>query len=198
MEHKKLSIRWRRISDGGWIVDSGASAHMSANLNLLSFLKPTSSIPPITVGNGNHIPVTHTGQSHLQTATKPLALNDILVAPNLIQNLISVRKLTTDNWVSIEFDPFGFTVKDLATQQVIARCNSSGDLYTFHDDAKPKPAATFLATVNLWHQRLGHPNPATVSTLFSNFSLPSCKVAHESALCESMLGYLFLVPLHPL
>jgi hypothetical protein len=44
--------------DGGWIVDSGAPAHMSANLNLMSSLKPTSSIPPITVGNVNHIPVT--------------------------------------------------------------------------------------------------------------------------------------------
>lgn len=171
--------------DGGWIVDSGASAHMSANLNLLSKLTPTSSIPPITVGNGSVIPVTHIGQSHINSAYHSLALKDILVAPHLVQNLISVRKFTTDNWVSIEFDPFGLTVKDLATQAVIARCNSLGDLYPFHDASTSNRAVTFIAFVNLWHRRLGHPNHTIVSSLLTEFSIPSCKADHEPALCDA-------------
>jgi hypothetical protein len=30
----------------------------------------------------------------------------------------------------MEFDPFGLSVKDLSTQNVITRCNSAGPLYT--------------------------------------------------------------------
>jgi hypothetical protein len=35
-----------------------------------------------------------------------LVLNDVLVSPNIIKNLISIRRFTTDNNCSIEFDPF--------------------------------------------------------------------------------------------
>jgi len=40
-----------------------------------------------------------------------------------------VRKFTIDNDVSVEFDPFGFFVKDLQTGMPLMRCDSSGDLY---------------------------------------------------------------------
>jgi hypothetical protein len=43
--------------------------------------------------------------------------------------LVSVRQLTRDNNVSIEFDPTGFSVKDLPTRTVMLRCESSGALY---------------------------------------------------------------------
>ena len=61
--------------------------------------------------------VTH--QSHTvipATATSPLHLNDVLVSPSLIKNLISVRHLTRDNNISIELDPSGFSIKDLLTR----------------------------------------------------------------------------------
>jgi hypothetical protein len=48
-----------------------------------------------------------------------------------MHNLLSIRKFTRDNFCSIEFDAFGFSVKDLKTRRVILRCNSEGDLYTF-------------------------------------------------------------------
>ena len=54
------------------------------------------------------------------------------MSPNIIKNLISIRRFTTNNNCSIEFDPFGLSVKDLHTRNVIARCNSSGDLYPFY------------------------------------------------------------------
>jgi hypothetical protein len=56
---------------------------------------------------------------------------NVLVSPVVIRNLIYVRRFVTDNNLSIEFDKFGFTVKNLLTRTVIARCNSRGDLYSF-------------------------------------------------------------------
>jgi hypothetical protein len=42
-----------------------------------------------------------------------LALNNVLVSPHLIKNLISVHQFTIDNNCSVDFDPSGCSVKDL-------------------------------------------------------------------------------------
>jgi len=81
----------------------------------------------IIVGNGSTLPVTACGYSILPG---PLYLNNILVAPSIIKNLLFVRQFTTDNHCSIEFDPFGLSLKDLKSKNVIARFNSPGPLYT--------------------------------------------------------------------
>jgi hypothetical protein len=64
-------------------------------------------------------------------------LNDVLLAPDLVQSLISVRHFTTDNSCSMEFDPFGLSVKDLATRRVLARYDNTSPLYTI-----PLPTST--------------------------------------------------------
>jgi hypothetical protein len=95
-------------------------------------------------------------------------LNDVLVAPDLVQSFLSVRP--TDNSYSMEFDPFGLSVKDLATRSVIVRYDSSGPLYTillstsatFSTDA-PLYAPAAAASTSTWHCRLGHPDPDVLS-----------------------------------
>ena len=57
-------------------------------------------------------------------------LNNVIVAPQLVRNLLSVRQFTRNNNCSIEFDALNFSVKDPKTRTVILRCNSDGDLYT--------------------------------------------------------------------
>ena len=141
-----------------WIMDSGASAHVTGNQGNLSHILPSSSpYPHVIVGNGHALPITRTGHTTLSTPNHSFSLNNVLVTPNLVKNLISVHKLTTDNLVSVEFDPFGLSVKDLRTKNEIVRCNSSGDLYPFW---WPSSAAHALSTTTssstLWHRRLGH------------------------------------------
>jgi hypothetical protein len=69
-----------------------------------------------------------------------LHLNNVLVSPQLIKNLKSVRQFTTDNNFSVEFDPSGCSVKDLLTWNVIVRCNSSGSLYPLRLPAAAHPS----------------------------------------------------------
>jgi hypothetical protein len=92
-------------------------------------VRPTNPIAPssIVVGNGSILPVTSVGDMVLPS---PFYLNNILVAPDIIRNLLSICQFTTNKWCLMEFDPFGLSVKDLATRNVIIRCNSSGPLYT--------------------------------------------------------------------
>jgi hypothetical protein len=93
-----------------WIFDSGAFSHMSSSSNMLSNLSSTP-FSSIILGNGSSIPIYCTGQTSIPTPTKSLLLHDVLIAPALIKNLISIRQFTRDNLVSIEFDPFGLSVK---------------------------------------------------------------------------------------
>jgi hypothetical protein len=60
----------------------------------------------------------------------PFYLNDVMLAPDLVQSLLSVCRFTTDNSCSVEFDPFGLSVKDIATMRVLARYDSTSLLYT--------------------------------------------------------------------
>jgi hypothetical protein len=69
----------------------------------------------------------------------------------LIKNLVSIRSLSRDNAVSVKFDPYGFSIKDLRTHQVKLRCNSNGDLYPLHLPTHQALHAT-VASVDLWHQ----------------------------------------------
>jgi hypothetical protein len=112
---------------GEWYMDSGATAHMASTSGILTYCHPPSSSTPssIIVGNGTSLPVVSTGS----TLMGPIHLNNVLVSPSIIKNLVSVCQFTIDNNCSVEFDPAGFSVKDLRTRSVIARCNSSDDLY---------------------------------------------------------------------
>jgi hypothetical protein len=102
---------------------------------------------------------------------EPFYLNDVLVAPDLVQSLLSISRFTTDNSCFMEFDPLGLSVKDLATQSVIERYNSSGTLYTIPLPASatsitnaPPYALAAAASISTWHRRLGHPGPPAWSS----------------------------------
>jgi hypothetical protein len=73
----------------------------------------SSSPSSIIVGNGSSLPISSVGDSVLPG---PFYLNNILLAPDIVQSLHSIHRFTTDNCCSIEFDPFGLSVKDLTTQ----------------------------------------------------------------------------------
>jgi hypothetical protein len=120
------NFAYQGTSGTDWIFDSGASSHMSASSTLLSS-GTTSPFPSITLGDGSTAPIYCVGQAQIPSHTKPLLLRDVLVAPTLIKNLISVRKFTRNNLVSVEFDLFGLSMKDYLTKSKIAHFNSSGD-----------------------------------------------------------------------
>jgi len=162
-----------------WYFDSGATSHMTSDSSSLSFLSsPRYPFPSsIVVGDGSLLPVTATGAAHLPGS---LSLNNVLVSPKLIKNLISVRQFTTDNNCSVEFDPAGPSVKDLESRRVIARCNSSGPLYPLHLPAAHALAAT--STHSLWHRRLGHPGHEVLSKVAS--TVPFCN-KEPSSICHA-------------
>ncbi|XP_074306512.1 uncharacterized protein LOC141641763 [Silene latifolia] len=96
-----------------WVMDTGASSHLTAESGTLNPLFNLSSIRSIFVGNGKSIPVLGSGHASINLPDRQLSLKNVLYAPNIIKNLISVRQFTKDNNVTVEFDPNGFSVKDI-------------------------------------------------------------------------------------
>ena len=143
----------------------------------------------IVVGNGSLLPVTATGSTEL---SRNLRLNNVLVSPQIIKNLISVRQFTTDNNCSVEFDPSGCSVKVLPSRTEIVRCNSSGPLYPLR--LPPAHSLVAQASSPLWHRRLGHPGHEALSKLASSVS---CHIQDCSELCHAcQLGRHVRLPFH--
>ena len=100
---------------------------MTSNAGIITIPSPHTSSPShIVVGNGNLLPVT---SSSVTNFPHNLHLNNVLVSPSLIKNLILVCQFTSDNNYSVEFDPLGCSMKDLRSQREIVRCDSFGLLY---------------------------------------------------------------------
>jgi hypothetical protein len=176
---------------GEWVMDSGATAHMASDPGMLHSLHEPTPFSQVTVGNGSTLPISHIGHTSIPASAHNLLLSNVLVVPHLVKNLISIRRFTIDNFCSIEFDPFGFSIKDLRTRAVIIRCNSQGDLYVFPSSVPHHSAHGFLATstnTELWHRRLGH--------LCMSLYVPRMQQPPRAALIR-LLGRLGLRPRQP-
>jgi hypothetical protein len=121
----------------------------------------------------------------------PFYLADVLIAPNLIQSLLSIPRFSTDNF-SMQFDAFGLFVKDLAKRSVIARYNSYGSLYSLRLPASTTSTidvvlyalVVVVASSSTWHRRLGHPSPDVLMKL-SRSSVITCLRATDDSMCHA-------------
>jgi hypothetical protein len=115
-----------------WVFNFGASFHTTPTTTSLSHYHPPHPSHPssFVVGNGSTLPATSVGG--VSVFSGPFYLNDVLVAPHLTHPLLSVRHFTSDNHCSMEFDPWGLTIRHLPTRDVLARCGSSDPLYSIH------------------------------------------------------------------
>jgi hypothetical protein len=139
-----------------YATDFDTSNHTTSDTGNLTSVRPPTSTDhsSIIVGNGSALPVTSVGDL---TLPDPFYLNNVLITPDTIQNLLYVHYFTTHNWCSMKFDPFGRSVKDLSMQNMITRCNSSGPLYTMRLPSHPTPSSptsapsALVASVSTWH-----------------------------------------------
>ncbi|GKC26045.1 ribonuclease H-like domain-containing protein [Tanacetum coccineum] len=167
---------------GNWNMDTGASSHLNNSVTSLNTIFNSCMYPSVSVGDGHSIPVTNSGHSILPTTSRSLHLHNVLITPHIVKNLIYVRQFVRDNNCTIEFDSFGFSVKDFLTRRVLLRCDSTGDLYPVTSPS-PIPHA-FLVSQHTWHQRLGHPGSEVLRRLVSSKSI-SCSKEKPPVLCHA-------------
>lgn len=93
-------------------MDTGASHHVSNDLQKISLHSKYYETDEIVVGNGNTLSITHTGSNSLPTSSKNFYLSNILCVPSMKRNILSVSKLCSTNNSYVEFSLYYLVVKD--------------------------------------------------------------------------------------
>ena len=164
-------------------MDTGATDHVHSNVGILDSVCGNCTSYSVLVGDGSKVPVVTSGHAPFPVPNpyRTLHLNDVLITPKIIKNLVSVRKFTRQNKVSIEFGEFGFTVNDYRTRQPLIRCDSNSSLYPV---LPATPQAFVFSSQSTWHQRLGHPGDHVLKSLVYDRFI-SCSNDKNNVICSS-------------
>ena len=186
-----------------WLLDSGASHHVTTDLNNMSLHSPYSGSDDIMIGDGSGLKITHTSSIHLPSKPSSFLLSNVLYVPNMKQNLISVSQFCATNQVSVEFSPLLFIVKDLRTGARLLQGRTRNGVYEWPSHAQREPPSKIAlscvkATLPDWHHRLGHPSSKIISHLvssqaFSILSSNKSSVACNACKCNKTHKLLFSV-----
>lgn len=155
-------------SDANWYIDTGATDHITSELDRLTTRERYTGTDQIQVANGSGLSISHIGNSLIPGSSRSLVLKHILYAPKINKHLISVKRLASDNDAFVEFHPNCFLVKDRVTKELLLTGKCKNGLYIL-----PNSSNQALLTAKLskeqWHRRLGHPaSPVTVRILQDN------------------------------
>ena len=160
---------------GPWILDSGASNHISGNKDLFSSLTTTPTLPTVTLANGSQIVAKGIGLAH---PLPSLPLTFVLYTPECPFNLISIGKINcTLNCFIIFSDKF-VTLQDRSTGKTIGIGRESQGLYHLTSQSSSAVCVSTDAPL-LIHSRLGHPSLSKFQNMVPRFSTLS------SLTCES-------------
>jgi histone deacetylase 1/2 len=162
--------------NANWIMDTGASHHISQDLQQLTLANSYPGADQVTVGDGTGLKITHTGNSIIHTSVKPLHLKQVLCVPKIQSNLLSVSKLCQSNGCSVEFFPNSFVVKDLKSGQALLQGPLKQDLYhlsiAFCPSSPPQALHTSIQSASTWHHKLGHHSFKIIKHLIGSHHLP--------------------------
>ena len=175
-------------SSSKWVIDSGATDHMTGNPSLFSSYQSHNSSSNVTLADGSTSCVLGSGSI---TPTPLISLSSVLSLPQFAFNLISVSKLTRALKCCISFFPDHCLFQDLTTRQIIGKGHESGGLYILDTQVPRTIACSSISTPFEEHCRLGHPSLPLLKKLcpqfnkLSSLDCESCQFAKHHRLSSS-------------
>jgi hypothetical protein len=173
--------------DPNWYVDTGATDHITSDLDRLMLREHYHGGEQVQVGNGASLQILNTGHSTINSVDRPLALRNVLHVPDISKHLLSVHKFTQDNDVFFEFHPTYFSIKDRQTKRRLLEGQSKNGLYPLPSSAVNHLKHALLSrpiTRVDWHARLGHPSSQVVNSILHVNNI-SCPKQLESSVCNA-------------
>jgi hypothetical protein len=173
--------------DADWYTDTGATNHITSDLDRLALRERYHGNDQVQVGNGSSLRIMHVGHSSINTAARPLVLRNTLHVPEITKHLLSVHKFSRDNDVFFEYHPWHFSIKDRQSRKSLldGRCESG--LYPIKAQDLPvlkHALATRSISYSQRHARLGHPSTQVVWSILHLNKLSSSSVA-TSSVCDA-------------
>lgn len=164
-----------------WIIDSGATDHITPYLHLLT--AHVSSSAMLQLPNGQTAKVTHTGTI---TLSPQLTLSNVLCVPDFSYNLLSISKILHNTNNSVHFSATSCSIQDLVLKKRTEIGKEHEGLYLYNPTKLSqcvKSSSTVCSSIShcnkfvssvsstIWHARLGH--------------LPLSKMKHLPFQCNS-------------
>ena len=181
-----------------WIVDSGATTHMSPHRADFDTFESTSP-RKVFMGDDSVLQAIGRGSILVDTkvggCTKRIRFKDVLYVPKLQSKFLSVSKIV-DKGLNVQIGALGCSIKALngETQAIASR---DGKLFrlrckTVHRGDQAHVATSTNEGLILWHQRMGHLNVQSLKTLPSLVNGLDHSILHGDSLpsaCEGcMMG----------
>ncbi|CAL9010869.1 unnamed protein product, partial [Prunus brigantina] len=154
--------------DPNWYPDTGATHHMTGNLPSLQQPQSYTGNNSVFMGNGDSLPISHTGNIPLSLGQSQFSLRNVFGVPSLTKNLLSVARFTRDNLVFFVFAPKFYRIYDLQTGAFLFQGPCKDGLYPLSLSSlldSPVPRAFATISSSTWHNRLGHPSSLVLSRL---------------------------------
>jgi hypothetical protein len=106
-------------ADPNWYTDSGATDHITEDLDKLIMHDTYLIQDQIHAANGSSMKINHIGNSIIPTSGYDLVLTNVLHVSFNHKNLISIYRFTLDNDTFIESQPYGSKNKECATARTM-------------------------------------------------------------------------------
>ena len=171
-----------------WIIDSGATNHMTSCSNFFSTYKPCAENKKFKIADGSLSAIAGTGSVVISPS---LTLHNVLHVPKLSCNLLSINKLTNDLKCQANFYSSRCKFQETASGRTIGNARESEGLYFFEDgtDSRRHVQSTCFSissdnNVMIWHYRLGHPNFHYLKHLFPNLFKNKSPSSFQCEVCE--------------
>ena len=179
--HFASHVHNNSYKDFEWIVDTGATDHVTPHLHLLSDIVTCQSL--LYLPNGHTAPVTHMGSISINSH---ITLHNVLCVPQFHYNLFSVSKFVTDSVSSIVFKNDCCFLQAPTLMRDLEIGKAVHGLYILNacklsSTSSCSAVASHSADTNLWHARTGHV-PLSVLKLFP-FQCKS-SVNHTCDICH--------------
>jgi histone deacetylase 1/2 len=171
--------------DNTWYTDTGATDHITGELEKLSIRDKYNGGDQIHTTSGAGMNIKHVGHSTIRTPIRNLHLRNILHVPSTKKNLVSVHCLASNNNVFLEFHPNFFLIKDRDTRSTLVEGPCRKGLYPLPSTAPKQDFSINKVSLDRWHNRLGHPSFPIVERVLKNHKLSFSPELNKDVVCDA-------------
>jgi hypothetical protein len=172
-------------ADANWYVDTGATYHITNELERLTTKERYIGNGQIQVANGSGLTISHIGNSSIADLGRSLLLKQNPYAHRINRHLMSVRRLAHDNNAFIEFHPHCFFVKERTMNALFLAGRCKNGLYILPHNCLTQALLLVKVSKEKWHRRLGHPASPIVLRIVQDNNLVVDANVSPSVICHA-------------